>query len=116
MRNGRGNRTLLAFQQQLALRLGALLSEDADTDSDSHTQQWRALKHDTPGIHPSQISVLLDEMAESKRPGTSTDSVRRTLEFIAASYRSALTGQTVHAGDIGRGDPFYTQLNGDRSR
>ncbi|MEV0385455.1 hypothetical protein [Nonomuraea sp. NPDC050643] len=40
------------------------------------------------------------------------DSGRQTLEFITALYKSAFTDTLVRAGDIGPGDPYYTELHG----
>jgi len=95
---------------------GALLPEGADPDADLLVTQWRSLEEDRAGGHPAQITTLLDEMDEGTRPATSTDGVRPTLEFVTALYKSAFTGETVHAGDIGPGDPFYTQVNGGRPK
>ncbi|MFW5995034.1 MAG: Gfo/Idh/MocA family protein [Spirochaetia bacterium] len=95
---------------------GVLLPDDADPDKDPLVQRWKALDRDETGSHPAQISRLLSEMDEGLRPGTSTEGVRPTLEFITALYKSAFTGETVHAGDIRPGDPFYTQLNGGQPK
>ncbi len=34
------------------------------------------------------------------------------MELITALYKSAFTGTPVRAGDIGPGDPYYTELHG----
>ena len=54
-------------------------------------------------------------MDAGRRPMTSGPDARRTLELLAALYKSAFTGQAVARGSIRPGDPFYTQLHGGLS-
>ena len=51
-------------------------------------------------------------MDAGARPLTSGPEARRTLEFLTALYKSALTGQPVVRGSIRAGDPFYSSLHG----
>ncbi len=79
---------------------------------DALTEQWSALSTDVPGGHAAQIGHMLADMREGRRPSTSGDGVRRTLEFISALYKSAFTGETVRTGSIGPGDPYYAKIHG----
>ena len=54
-------------------------------------------------------------MDAGRRPLTSGDDARRTLELLTALYKSAFTGEPVTRGSIKPGDPFYTALNGGLS-
>lgn len=44
-------------------------------------------------------------------PGSGQDA-RAALDFAAALYKAAFTGQPVRAGEIGPGDPYYTAMHG----
>ena len=80
--------------------------------TDRVIERWNAISGDVAGGHEAQIGHMLTDMRERRRPDTSGDGVRRTLEFITALYKSAFTGETVRAGSIGSGDPFYTAIHG----
>jgi len=67
---------------------------------------------ETPGSHGTQLGLCLDCMARGERPPVGGAELRRTVEFMAAFYKSAFTGQAVRPGEIGPGDPFYTAMNG----
>ncbi|WP_217167918.1 Gfo/Idh/MocA family protein [Streptomyces sp. AC512_CC834] len=73
---------------------------------------WRDFGADEPSSHLAQLRVLVDDITSGRRHTTSGAGGRRTLEFITALYKSAFTGTTVRAGDIGPGDPYYTELHG----
>jgi predicted dehydrogenase len=81
----------------------------ADTE---RVERWRTPASDVPSSHIAQLGELLDAMAEGRRPRASGPDGRISLEFIAALYKSAFTGQPVRAGEIGPGDPYYGQLHG----
>lgn len=51
-------------------------------------------------------------MDAGRRPLTSGDDARRTLELLTALYKSAFTGEIVRRGSILPSDPFYTSLHG----
>ena len=76
---------------------------------------WQDLPKDPPSLHAGQLKHTLDCMEHQRRPLTSGDGARMTLEFIASMYKSALTGQSVERGSIGVGDPFYHSMNGGMS-
>jgi len=73
---------------------------------------WRDFGVDEPSSHLAQLRVLVDDIRHGRRHATSGTSGRRTLEFITALYKSAFTGRTVRAGEIGPGDPYYPALHG----
>lgn len=73
---------------------------------------WRHPAVDVPSSHIAQTGELLDAMAEGRRPRASGPDGRTSLEFVAALYKSAFTGQPVFAGEIGPGDPYYSHLHG----
>ncbi|MEV0017601.1 Gfo/Idh/MocA family protein [Streptomyces tendae] len=73
---------------------------------------WRDFGADEPSSHQAQLRVLVDDIRSGRRHSTSGAGGRRTLELITALYKSAFTGTTVRAGDIGPGDPYYTELHG----
>ncbi|MEV1023304.1 Gfo/Idh/MocA family oxidoreductase [Streptomyces sp. NPDC050264] len=73
---------------------------------------WRDFGADEPSSHLAQLRFLVADINAGRRHATSGDGARRTLEFITALYKSAFTDTPVHAGDIGPGDPFYTDLHG----
>lgn len=73
---------------------------------------WRDFGTDEPSSHLAQLRALVDDIRAGRRHPTSGAGGRQTLEFITALYKSAFTDQPVRAGDIGPGDPYYTQLHG----
>jgi predicted dehydrogenase len=74
---------------------------------------WRTPATDVPSSHTAQLGALLDAYDNGVRPPTSGTEARATLEFGAALYKAAFTGDPVHAGEIGPGDPFYPAMHGD---
>ncbi|MFK4104797.1 Gfo/Idh/MocA family protein [Streptomyces sp. NPDC019531] len=74
---------------------------------------WRTPASDVPSSHAAQLGALLDAYDNGVRPPGSGTDARATLEFAAALYKSAFTGQPVHAGDIAPGDSFYPAMHGD---
>ncbi|PSK99967.1 putative dehydrogenase [Murinocardiopsis flavida] len=73
---------------------------------------WRGFGADEPSSHLAQLRVLVADVKAGRRHATSGAGGRRTLEFITALYKSAFTGAPVSAGEIGPGDPYYTELHG----
>ena len=51
-----------------------------------------------------------------RRPLTSGHEARRTVELLTAIYKSAFTGEIIHAGTIKPGDPFYNAVHGGGAR
>ncbi len=74
---------------------------------------WRTPAHDVPSSHTAQLGALLDAYDSGTRPPGSGRDARATLEFAAALYKAAFTGRSVHAGEIGPGDPFYEAMHGE---
>lgn len=83
-------------------------ADDAD-----RVARWRTPAADLPSSHQAQLAVVLDAMRDGVRPPGSGPDARRTMEFIAALYKSAFTGQPVHAGEIAPGDPYYDAMHGN---
>ncbi|MDN3295220.1 Gfo/Idh/MocA family oxidoreductase [Streptomyces ficellus] len=75
--------------------------------------RWRDFGADEPSSHLAQLRGLLADLRAGRRPRSSGADGRRSLELIAALYKSAFTGATVRAGEIAPGDPYYTALHGD---
>ncbi|NED79894.1 Gfo/Idh/MocA family oxidoreductase, partial [Streptomyces sp. SID11233] len=73
---------------------------------------WRDFGPDEPSSHLAQLRALTADVLAGRRHPTSGEGARRTLEFITALYKSAFTGNAVHAGEIAPGDPYYTALHG----
>ncbi|MFE9438605.1 Gfo/Idh/MocA family protein [Streptomyces sp. NPDC006602] len=76
-------------------------------------EAWRTPAADVPSSHTAQLGALLDAFDNGVRPPNSGPEARATLEFAAALYKAAFTGNPVHAGQIGPGDPFYPAMHGD---
>ena len=57
--------------------------------------RWRAIPEDYQCSHDRQLAELLDSMAAGERPAVSGPDVRRTIEFMASLYKSAITGEPV---------------------
>lgn len=64
-----------------------------------------------PSSHRQQLAELLDAMESGQRPRASGHDGRRTLEFIAALYQSAETGQAVRRSDLTRDGIYYTGMH-----
>ncbi|MGW0732272.1 Gfo/Idh/MocA family protein [Streptomyces sp. NPDC002851] len=73
---------------------------------------WDDFGPDVPSSHLAQLRELITAMRAGERPRASGADGRKTLELIAALYKSAFTGATVRQGDIGPGDPYYSALHG----
>ncbi|MGW3632569.1 Gfo/Idh/MocA family protein [Streptomyces sp. NPDC005122] len=73
---------------------------------------WRDFGADAPSSHLAQLRDLVASMRAGERPRGSGADGRACLELITALYKSAFTGTTVRAGEIGPGDPYYTALHG----
>jgi predicted dehydrogenase len=73
---------------------------------------WKSMPANVPCAHGPQIAALLDSFAKNERPLVSGHEARRTIEFLTALYKSAITGQPVTRGSIRPGDPFYEKIHG----
>lgn len=74
---------------------------------------WARTPAALPSTHTSQLRAIVDSMREGGRPPTGPREVRPTMEFIAALYRSAMTGVPVARASLTREDPFYHALHGN---
>jgi predicted dehydrogenase len=75
-------------------------------------QAWQSFPPDVGSTHGAQLAALVADMDEGRRPLTSGLEARRTVELLTAIYKSAFTGETVPAGTIVPGDPFYAAIHG----
>ena len=91
------------------------LSLPDDAADDEPLRRWQALDHDLGGRHEAQLALLLDAMDAGERPPSSGSEALRVLEFLAALYKSAITGEAVRRGSITRDDPFFHAMNGRRA-
>lgn len=85
----------------------------ASPESHLHEARWRNIADDAPATQGSQIRHLLHSMAHNERPLVSGSEARRTLEFLSAMYKSAVTRRPVARGEIQPGDAFYNSICGD---
>jgi predicted dehydrogenase len=77
------------------------------------TTRWRTPAADVPSSHAAQLGAFLDALNKGERPPGSGPDARRTLEFLAALWKSAFTAAPVHKGEITSQDPFYLAMHGD---
>ncbi|MEU8568869.1 Gfo/Idh/MocA family oxidoreductase [Streptomyces pathocidini] len=80
---------------------------------EARTRAWSTPAADLPSSHAAQLAGLIAAVRDGKRPPGGGQDARRTLEFIAAIYKSAFTGRPVHAGEIAPGDPYYRAMHGE---
>ncbi len=80
--------------------------------TEEEVASWQTMDEDRRGSHGTQLAHILDCMEAGRRPITSGPSVRGTIEFLAALYKSGMTGEPVPRGAIRPGDPFYHAMNG----
>lgn len=74
--------------------------------------RWAAIGEDVPSSHAAQLAHFLASMEAGTRPAVSGADVRRTIEFLASLYKSAMTGQPVLRGSLVPGDPWYAAMCG----
>ena len=91
------------------------LSPSAQEEGNSLSQAWQSFPPDVGSTHAAQLTAFVSDMDAGRRPLTSGDDARRTLELLTALYKSAFTGEIVRRGSILPSDPFYTSLHGGRS-
>jgi predicted dehydrogenase len=91
------------------------LAPAAAEEGNTLVQAWQHFPPDTGSTHASQLADFLADRDANRRPSTSGDDARRTLELLTALYKSAFTGQPVLRGSIKAGDPFYSTLHGGQA-
>ncbi|SDR84488.1 Gfo/Idh/MocA family oxidoreductase [Opitutus sp. GAS368] len=82
---------------------------------DGLLQAWHNFPPDFGSTHGAQLNAFVSDMDAHRRPLTSGDQARQTLELLTAIYKSGFTGEIVTRGSIRPGDPFYTALHGQRA-
>lgn len=75
-------------------------------------EEWKKLPENVSSSHEAQLRALIESKDKGERPLVSGEEARRTIEFLSALYKSAITGETVKRGSIRKGDPFYEKLHG----
>ncbi|NAZ87987.1 Gfo/Idh/MocA family protein [Kineococcus indalonis] len=73
---------------------------------------WAAGPAGVPSSHAAQFAAVLDALDAGTTPPVALRTARDTLELVAATYRSAFTGELVRRGDIGPDDPFALRMDG----
>ena len=91
------------------------LSPAAQDEGNSLLQAWQSFPPDVGSTHAAQLAAFVADMDAGRRPLTSGEEARRTLELLTAIYKSAFTGEAVRRASLLPGDPFYTSLHGGRS-
>ena len=73
---------------------------------------WPPEQPDEPSGHRAQLGEILESLQAGRRPATTGEGLRRTVEIVTAIYASSFTGQRVAREDLHAGNPFYHQLDG----
>lgn len=82
---------------------------------DTLLQVWHSFPPDVGSTHGAQLNAFVSDMDANRRPLTSGEQARQTLELLTAIYKSGFTGEIVRRGSIKPGDPFYTALHGGKA-
>ena len=98
--------------QRATIELTHLYGYTRDNWKLTLAQAWQHFPPDTGSTHAAQLAAFVADLDARRRPLTSGDDARRTLELLTALYKSALTGRPVARGEIVPGDPFYASLHG----
>lgn len=85
------------------------------TQDDSLLQAWQSFPPDVGSTHGAQLTAFIADRDAGRRPLTSGEEARKTLELLTAIYKSAFTGEIVRRGSIRPGDSFYEALHGRRA-
>lgn len=80
---------------------------------DNLLQAWQTFPTDVGSTHGAQLNAFVADRDSGRRPLTSGDEARKTIELLTAIYKSAFTGEIVKRGSIKPGDPFYDALHGN---
>ncbi|MGS2648252.1 Gfo/Idh/MocA family protein [Streptosporangium sp. G12] len=62
--------------------------------------------------HQDWFAAVLDALDQGQAPPVTSQDARRTMEFIAALYASAFTGERVRAGQVTPDSPFALRMDG----
>lgn len=84
--------------------------------NDAEVAQLSQIPTDVRSSHAAQLDLFLESMERGKRPPVSGRDVRGTLEFLAALFKSGMTGEAVARGSITPDDPWYHRMEGPGDR
>ncbi|MEU6408308.1 Gfo/Idh/MocA family oxidoreductase [Microbispora sp. NPDC046933] len=73
---------------------------------------WSREPGGAPSGHESWFTAVLDALDRGQAPPVTSEDARRTMEFIAALYASAFTGERVRSGQITADSPFGRTMEG----
>ncbi|MGN9908719.1 Gfo/Idh/MocA family protein [Phytohabitans sp. LJ34] len=73
---------------------------------------WNAPADNVPSGHSAQLAAVFDALDRGEAPPVTVSDTRPTMEFVAALYASAFTGQRVRSGQIGPDHPFAARMDG----
>lgn len=73
---------------------------------------WAADGVDVASSHEAQLVAVLDALDREQPLPVTLDDARDTMEFIAAVYASAFTGESVRRGQLDAGNPFVARMDG----
>ncbi|MEV1173541.1 Gfo/Idh/MocA family oxidoreductase [Nonomuraea sp. NPDC049784] len=73
---------------------------------------WAEGHSTVPSGHDGWLAAVFDALDRGEAPPVTTEDARRTMEFIAALYTSAFTGERVQAGQITADSPFALRMDG----
>ncbi|TXK42508.1 Gfo/Idh/MocA family protein [Nonomuraea sp. C10] len=62
--------------------------------------------------HHGQLAAVLDALDRDEAPPVTLADARVTMEFVAALYASAFTGERITRGQVGPGSPFARRMDG----
>ncbi|MGR6922189.1 Gfo/Idh/MocA family protein [[Actinomadura] parvosata] len=79
---------------------------------DDLAELWGQDPSGEPSGHGGWFSAVLDALDQGQAPPVTTADARQTMEFIAALYASAFTGERVRAGQITADHPFALRMDG----
>jgi len=79
---------------------------------DDIATRWAAERTRKTSGHDGQLEAVYDALDGGHLPPVTLDDARRTMEFIAALYASAFTGEPVQCGQIVAASPFYQRMDG----
>jgi predicted dehydrogenase len=74
--------------------------------------RWSAERNDQVSGHVQQVAAVLDALDSGQPPPVTLEDARQTMEFVAALYASAFTGERVRSGQIDDVSPFARRMDG----
>ncbi|HEX4818538.1 MAG TPA: Gfo/Idh/MocA family oxidoreductase [Nonomuraea sp.] len=79
---------------------------------DAVTELWTRDRSGVTSGHDGWYAAVLSALDAGQAPPVTAADARRTMEFIAALYASAFTGERVRSGQITAGSPFARTMEG----